>query len=119
MPDVTAILDRTGVPADRERETLDARDLPPPRPLRDTLERLAALGDDVALIQFNDRRPRHLYPRLDDRGYRHETVEDGETVVTAIWADPDADRSAATGDDSTAGDDVPTGDDGTKRTGGR
>ena len=84
---MAALLDRTDVPADRERETLDARDLPPPRPLKDTLERLAALDDDVALVQFNDRRPRHLYPRLDDRGYRHETVEDGETVVTVIWAE--------------------------------
>ncbi|SFH48614.1 Uncharacterized conserved protein [Halorubrum aquaticum] len=87
MPETAEFLDRAGVPEDVEHETLDARELPPPRPLKDTLERLADLDDDVALIQYNDRRPQHLYPRLDDRGYRHETVEDDGTVVTVIWTD--------------------------------
>ncbi|HKJ58116.1 MAG TPA: DUF2249 domain-containing protein, partial [Halobacteriales archaeon] len=50
-----------------------------------TLERLAELDDDVVLCQRNDRVPQHLFPVLDDRGYRYETVEDGEEVVTAIW----------------------------------
>lgn len=85
MPETTEFLDRAGVPEGREHETLDARDLPPPRPLKDTLERLADLDDDVALVQLNDRRPQHLYPRLDERGYRHETLEDDDTVVTVIW----------------------------------
>jgi len=37
------------------------------------------------LVQLNDRRPQHLYPKLDGREYDYETVEDGDTVVTIIW----------------------------------
>lgn len=71
-------------PTDRLAATLDARDLPPPQPLQNTLERLAALDDDTVLVQLNDRRPQHLYPKLEDRGYAYESVED-DAVVTAIW----------------------------------
>jgi uncharacterized protein (DUF2249 family) len=78
-------LDETAAPADRPHETLEAGDLPPPQPLQRTLERLAELDDDVVLVQFNDRAPRHLYPKLDDRGYEYETVETAEAVVTVAW----------------------------------
>jgi hypothetical protein len=38
------------------------------------------------LVQVNDRAPRHLYPKLDDRGYEYATVETGDgPVVTTIW----------------------------------
>lgn len=71
-------------PMDRTRTRLDARDLPPPQPLQNTLERLAELEDDALLVQLNDRRPRHLYPKLENRGYTYESVGD-DVVLTAIW----------------------------------
>ncbi|NHX36154.1 MULTISPECIES: DUF2249 domain-containing protein [Halolamina] len=72
-------------PAARPLAHLDARDLPPPEPLRRTLERLAELDADTALVQTNDRAPQHLYPRLEERGYAYETVESDDAVLTAIW----------------------------------
>jgi uncharacterized protein (DUF2249 family) len=78
-------LSRTDAPIDAPRETLDARELPPPQPLQKTLERLTELDDEAVLVQQNDRAPQHLFPKLDDRGYSYETVETGEAVVTAIW----------------------------------
>ncbi|MFB6302367.1 MAG: DUF2249 domain-containing protein [Haloferacaceae archaeon] len=78
-------LSSTDAPTDRPHETLDARDLPPPRPLSDTLERLADLDDATVLVQVNDRAPQHLYPKLEDRGYAYETVDADGAVVTAIW----------------------------------
>jgi len=74
----------TDAPTDRPREPIDVRELPPPEPLRRTLERLSELGDAV-LVQRNDRAPQHLYPKLSDRGYEYDTVETDEAVVTAIW----------------------------------
>lgn len=80
--------DPTDAPTGRPRETLDARELPPPQPLRRTLELLADLDDETVLVQYNDRAPQHLYPKLADRGYVYDTTEreDG-VVVTTIWAD--------------------------------
>ena len=83
--DQTEVLERTNAPGDRPVVTLDVRALPPPRPLSETLERLADLDDEAVVIQRNDRAPQHLYPRLDDRGYHHQTIEAGDEVVTAIW----------------------------------
>ncbi|WP_121823440.1 DUF2249 domain-containing protein [Halostella salina] len=84
MPDLETRLAGTDVPGDRPRETLDARDLPPPQPLQRTLELLPELDDGTVLVQFNDRAPQHLYPKLGDRGYEYETVGE-DPVVTAIW----------------------------------
>ncbi|WP_247009531.1 DUF2249 domain-containing protein [Halorientalis litorea] len=78
-------LESTDVPADAPREQLDVRDLGPPKPLTDTLERLTELDAGTVLVQFNDRAPQHLYPKLDDRGYTYTTVETDDAVVTAIW----------------------------------
>lgn len=75
----------TSAPTDRSSETLDARDLPPPRPLRRTLERLAELDDETNLVQINDRAPQHLYPKLEDRNYEYETFESNEGTITVIW----------------------------------
>ncbi len=67
-------------------ETLEAGELPPPEPLTKTLELLEELPDDTALIQFNDRNPQHLYPKLDERGYSYDTVEEeDDKVTTVIW----------------------------------
>ncbi|MFB6137757.1 MAG: DUF2249 domain-containing protein [Halobacteriaceae archaeon] len=95
MVDADAVLARTDCPAEAPAETLDVRTLPPPQPLRETLETLADLpaatpdGAPAALLQVNDRAPRHLYPRLEERGYRYETLEDGaaagDAVATVIW----------------------------------
>jgi len=73
------------VPEDRPRETLDARELPPPKPLSETLETLPELDDETVLVQRNDRVPQHLFPKLDDRGYEYRSLERDEDVLTAIW----------------------------------
>lgn len=78
-------LDELPIPPSRPVETLDARELPPPEPLRTTLELLAELDDETAVVQLNDRAPQHLYPRLGDRGYEYETTESEAGVLTAIW----------------------------------
>ena len=85
MPATDDLFAETDAPIDRPRETLDARELPPPQPLTNTLERLAELDEETVLVQLNDRAPQHLYPRLADRGYVYDTVENGEMVCTAIW----------------------------------
>ncbi|WP_128904609.1 DUF2249 domain-containing protein [Halorubrum amylolyticum] len=89
MPPETTVLERTDAPTDRPVETLDVRTLGPPEPLQRTLELLADLPDDVVLVQHNDRAPQFLYPKLDDRGYAHATVETDDAVVTAIWTAED------------------------------
>lgn len=85
MPEVSDVVARTAVPTGRPRETLDARELPPPQPLQNTLERLTELDAETVLVQLNDRAPQHLYPRLTERGYEYGTVEADEVVVTVIW----------------------------------
>jgi hypothetical protein len=85
-PEEFGLLAEAGVPQDRDREHLDARELPPPKPLSETLERLVELPDDTVLVQENDRVPQHLFPKLEDRGYVWESMETADgTVLTAIW----------------------------------
>ncbi|QPV63364.1 DUF2249 domain-containing protein [Halosimplex litoreum] len=84
-PNVEAIAAETDAPPEAPRETLDVRDLGPPEPLANTLERLVELDDGAVLVQLNDRAPQHLYPRLDDRGYEYATVERDGVTVTTIW----------------------------------
>ena len=79
------VVDLTDAPEDRPRKLLDVRSLGPPEPLARTLERLAELPEETLLVQVNDRAPRFLYPKLEDRGYRFETVESDGAVVTVIW----------------------------------
>lgn len=81
----TELVTATTAPDDCPRETLDARELPPPQPLQNTLERLAELDEDTVLVQLNDRAPQHLYPKLADRGYEYETIEEDGVVITVIW----------------------------------
>ncbi|WP_283404060.1 DUF2249 domain-containing protein [Halorubrum sp. DM2] len=82
-----AVAERTDAPAGGETVPLDVRELGPPKPLRETLERVETLGDDDVLVQYNDRAPQFLFPRLDDRGFAYAAVETDATdaVVTAIW----------------------------------
>ncbi|ESP89838.1 hypothetical protein K933_02606 [Candidatus Halobonum tyrrellensis G22] len=82
----------SAAPRDRPVERIDVGELPPPEPLRETLERLAELDDEAILVQTNDRAPQHLYPQLSDRGYEFETFERGESVTTVIWSGRNAEE---------------------------
>jgi len=84
MSGVDSLLTETSAPTTRVHEVIDVRDLPPPEPLTLTLETLADVEDGV-LVQVNDRVPKHLFPRLDERGFDYEAVERDDRVVTAIW----------------------------------
>ena len=64
MSSVESILAETDAPTSHVHEVLDVRDLPPPEPLKQTLETLTD---------------------LDDRGFDYEAVERDDRVVTAIW----------------------------------
>jgi TusA-related sulfurtransferase len=85
MSTETDAIAETDAPADTPTERLDVRSLGPPGPLKETLEHLAELDADTVLVQVNDRAPQHLYPKLEDRGYAYETVEQDEATVTVIW----------------------------------
>jgi uncharacterized protein (DUF2249 family) len=80
--DVMADLD---APTDRPVETVDVRQSPPPEPLTRTLEALPSLSEETVLLQYNDRVPKHLFPKLEERGYDHDHAELDDRVVTAIW----------------------------------
>lgn len=79
----TAVLDSEVVPDRPDYETLDVRELPPPKPLQETLEAVVDL-DERVLIQINDRTPQHLFPKLEERGLEYESIGD-DPVYTAIW----------------------------------
>jgi hypothetical protein len=82
---VSEAMNATDTPTDASHETLDVRDLGPPKPLSETLERLERDDRADVLVQINDRAPHHLYPKLDDRGYSYETVDLDDAIVTVIW----------------------------------
>lgn len=77
------VLNSETIPTRSTHETLDVRELPPPKPLQETLEAVVDLDEDV-LIQINDRQPQHLLPKLDDRGLEYESRGE-DPVYTAIW----------------------------------
>ncbi|GAB3311311.1 DUF2249 domain-containing protein [Haloplanus salinarum] len=85
MSGVESLLAETDAPPTGDHEVLDVRDLPPPQPLKRTLETLTDLDEEGVLVQVNDRVPQHLFPRLDDRGFVYDTVEAEDRAVTAIW----------------------------------
>ncbi|MBI2874349.1 MAG: DUF2249 domain-containing protein [Firmicutes bacterium] len=64
--------------------TLDTRGLEPPEPMMQILEKLASVGEDDILEVKNDRRPMFLYPKLEERGFVHQTEErpDGSILIT-------------------------------------
>jgi len=64
---------------------LDARGLEPPQPLVTILEALSNLPNNSALHARTDRRPMHLYPQLDARGFHCTTEEQTDgTFITKI-----------------------------------
>ncbi|MFB6114184.1 MAG: DUF2249 domain-containing protein [Halodesulfurarchaeum sp.] len=79
-----SLFQREGVPEFDRREELDVRDLKPPEPLQETMDRLTEMEDGAVLVQINDRVPQHLFPILQDRGFAYETLED-DPVYTLIW----------------------------------
>lgn len=83
--DAAEILAVEGVPDDRTPIVLDVRELPPPEPLRRTMDRIVDLGSDEVLIQLNDRVPQHLLPRLEERGITYRTLETDGGAMTALW----------------------------------
>lgn len=59
--------------------TIDVRGLEPPEPMIRTLQALEALPSGQTLVQINERIPRFLLPKLEERGFEHEVhyAEDG------------------------------------------
>lgn len=53
--------------------TIDVSELVPPEPMIRILEALEELPDGGSLLVHHVRRPMHLYPRLDELGYAHQT----------------------------------------------
>lgn len=82
---IDLILEQTNAPTGASTETLDVRELGPPKPLQRTLELIEEMPEEAVLIQYNDRAPQFLFPKLEDRGYAHETIDKDDVVVTAIW----------------------------------
>ena len=65
---------------------LDNRGLEPPEPMIRTFTALGELPPGASLEIHNDRRPMFLYPHLEERGWRYQTLdqEDGSALVR-IW----------------------------------
>ena len=64
---------------------VDARGLEPPEPLVKILEALAALPDGARLRARTDRRPMHLYERLEEQRFTARTQEEPDgSFVTII-----------------------------------
>lgn len=82
LPEAAPSCERTST----QRITLDvdARGLEPPEPMVKILEAVAALPDGGEIRAHTDRRPVHLYPQLEERGFVGESVqvEDGSFVTS-------------------------------------
>lgn len=57
---------------------VDARGLEPPQPMVKILELVATLPADTSLSARTDRRPMHLYPHLEQRGFLAATEEQSD-----------------------------------------
>ncbi|HEU5124698.1 MAG TPA: DUF2249 domain-containing protein [Verrucomicrobiae bacterium] len=64
---------------------LDTRGMEPPQPLVTILETIPALPVNAELQARTDRRPMHLYPELEARGFNGETEEQSDgSFITHI-----------------------------------
>lgn len=64
---------------------LDARGLEPPQPMINILEALNSLSAGTQLRAHTDRRPIHLYPMLEERGFTAQTEEQSDgSFITNI-----------------------------------
>lgn len=71
--------------ASRLTVEVDARGMEPPQPLVTILEALANLPSGAALRAHTDRRPLHLFPQLEERGFAGQTAEQSDgSFVTLI-----------------------------------
>jgi uncharacterized protein (DUF2249 family) len=77
----------TGAPVTAE-VTIDVSELVPPEPMMKILAALAELPDGGQLTVHHVRRPMHLYPRLDELGYTHSTIELGPDKVQLVITKP-------------------------------
>jgi uncharacterized protein (DUF2249 family) len=68
--------------------TIDVSELVPPEPMVKILQALDALPDGARLLVHHVRRPMHLYDRLDEMGYAHETREIGPDRIEVIIQKP-------------------------------
>ena len=65
---------------------LDNQGLEPPEPMIRTFAALGTLADGEVLEIHNDRRPMFLYPHLEERGYKYQTLdEDDGSAFVRIW----------------------------------
>ena len=69
--------------APTEIRDVDARGLEPPQPMVRILEALQAMPGNAELHARTDRRPVHLYPMLEGRGFKGESEEqpDGSFIT--------------------------------------
>ncbi|HET7034643.1 MAG TPA: DUF2249 domain-containing protein [Thermomicrobiaceae bacterium] len=74
--------------------TIDVSELVPPEPLVKILETLADLPAGGTLRVHHVRRPIHLYARLDEMGYPHETREPAPGRVELLIQKPAVSREA-------------------------
>jgi uncharacterized protein (DUF2249 family) len=68
--------------------TIDVSELVPPEPMIKILTALEELPAGGSLLVHHVRRPMHLYPRLDELGYRHETRDIGPSRVEVLIEKP-------------------------------
>jgi len=68
---------------------VDARGLEPPQPMVTILEALNALPPGAQLHAHTDRRPMHLYPLLEQRGFSATTEAEADgSFLTIIRRHP-------------------------------
>jgi uncharacterized protein (DUF2249 family) len=68
--------------------TIDVSELVPPEPMIRILTALEELPAGGSLLVHHVRRPMHLYPRLDELGYRHETRDIAPNRVEVLIEKP-------------------------------
>lgn len=73
--------------------TIDVSELVPPEPMIRILEALEELPDGGSLLVHHVRRPMHLYPRLDELGYVHQTRDLAPGQVEVLIEKPAADEA--------------------------
>jgi uncharacterized protein (DUF2249 family) len=84
-PPVTACGCGCSATGSTEIMDVDARGLEPPQPMVKILETLATLPTDAALRAHTDRRPIHLYPMLEARGFAGQSEEQSDgSFITHI-----------------------------------
>jgi uncharacterized protein (DUF2249 family) len=73
---------------------LDVRDLEPPEPFELVTSALMKLQPGQVIKMISPRRPRMLYPWLDERGFAEDTRQRGEDLYEIyIWQGDDTDTA--------------------------